>query len=193
MATLANSSWQSYNAKNMIVEVKKRPGYTQGLEVNTEGPIEAARMHQQLEHFPELKFPYKMLAIGCGAGYVVEDFRKNGVEAYGLEIIGDMLPKNKGYFIQGDGCFVPFPNETFRVVCESALFAYLMGTLCEVPNSRKNAERILEEMDRILMPGGYLYSAYGPIPNEKYLLSRGYKDLSTLDYYLSAHTLQKPK
>jgi ubiquinone/menaquinone biosynthesis C-methylase UbiE len=171
--------------------IHHKNGHTDEIELDQEGPTEAMRMDRHLEYLLKLKPPYKMLAVGCGKGFIVDYFREKGVDAYGIDI-RNVFPKNKPYFILGDARKMPFQGNVFDVVSECLMFTYLINIKREEPKAQEDTNKILMEMHRVLKPGGYLYSEYGPIPNEDYLLSLGYKNLCYKNYPVSL-VYQKPK
>lgn len=106
----------------------------------------------------------KILDVGCGTGellYVFENGYKN-VEAHGLDISPKMLEKAKERtsnveYKEGNVEKLPYDNDTFDIVVNSASFHHY-----------ENPQKALEEMRRVLKPGGKLYVLdsvrdYGPI------------------------------
>jgi len=163
-------------------------GTTREVELDIESVTEATRAYQWMNRF--LTPPYKMLNVGCGKGFVINHFREQGVEAYGIDI-RNVFPKKKGYFILGDARTMPFPDETFDLVSEFLLFDYLINIMRDNPETQRSAYEILMEMHRVLKPGGYFYSEYGHI-SSSHLLSLGYRDLTHKNSPV-CFTYQKPK
>lgn len=78
--------------------------------------------HMQMEFprlFSESALPSqdsKVLDIGMGSGAFVEDLRKKGVDAVGVDIVLTEDQKTEGhskYFIEADAAKLPFPDNTF--------------------------------------------------------------------------------
>lgn len=94
----------------------------------------------------------KVLDVGCGNAYVLARYASQGAEVNGIDIteaaieISKKRFKNnglKGFFQLADAEKLPFPNNTFDLVCS-------MGVLHHVPNTQS----ALKEIFRVLKPGG---------------------------------------
>ena len=86
-------------------------------------------------------FSELVLDIGCGEGLAVKELRRRGVKAIGLDI---MLVKWEGIpATVADGTILPFASQTFSAVGCFAVLEHL-----------PNPEKLLEEMARVLKPGG---------------------------------------
>ena len=62
----------------------------------------------------------KVLDIGCGKGFLVHDFRKFGLESYGIDIssyaIENAMPEVKGFVKEGNAVKLDFPDKEFDLV-----------------------------------------------------------------------------
>lgn len=89
----------------------------------------------------------KILDLGCGTGTFSNLFGVN--KYFGLDIEPSYIKYanqyKRGKFILGDGCYLPFGNETFSVVCTIAMFHHL---------SKSDVLTILEEIKRVILPKG---------------------------------------
>jgi len=112
-----------------------------------------------LDHF-DLAAGQRVLDVGCGEGrHTLAAYLKRGVVALGVDLgfvdlqtardrISDMEaygPEGEVAFLQGDATCLPFPNHHFdRVICS------------EVLEHIPNFIAVLEEINRVLKPGGRL-------------------------------------
>jgi ubiquinone/menaquinone biosynthesis C-methylase UbiE len=96
----------------------------------------------------------KVLDVGSGNGYVLAKYAAEGAEVFGIDITEagiDLCRKRfenlglQGNFQVADAQDIPFPDNTFDCVCS-------MGVLHHVPNTQK----ALDEIYRVLKPGGRL-------------------------------------
>ena len=62
----------------------------------------------------------KVLDIGCGKGFLVHDFRKAGMDAYGIDVsayaIENAMPEVKGFVKEGNAVKLDFPDKEFDLV-----------------------------------------------------------------------------
>lgn len=102
----------------------------------------------------------RLLDLGCGEGrHALTAYLKPGVEVFGVDLsagdlgtaverIDDMAdydPEGRVQFLQGDALRLPFADASFdRVICSEVLE--------HIPNYLS----VLEEIDRVLKPGGKL-------------------------------------
>lgn len=96
----------------------------------------------------------RVLDVGCGNGYVLSRYAKEGAEVYGIDVTqtGIELCRRRfalnsldGNFLVGSAEDLPYPSNTFDVVCS-------MGVLHHTPDT----ERAVGEVFRVLKPGGRL-------------------------------------
>jgi len=96
----------------------------------------------------------KVLDVGCGNGYVLSKFAKEGAETFGIDITPTAVDLSKrrfeylgltGSFAVANAEELPFEDDTFDCVCS-------MGVLHHTPNT----EQAIEEIYRVLRPGGRL-------------------------------------
>lgn len=105
--------------------------------------------------FVEVAVGARVLDYGCGlAGYLC-DFHDRGVAISGAEIAAYVVEacKRHGFDVHqvNDLLHIPFDDAEFDVVYLMQVFEHL-----------RDPHRFLDELDRVLKPGGYLYLA---VPN----------------------------
>jgi len=92
-----------------------------------------------------------MLELGCGTGHWTRFFADYGFQVTAVDKSKPMLAiakkKNIGNasFIQADVRWLPFAGHSFHVVTAVTLLEFV-----------SEAEKVMEEIDRVLMPGGWL-------------------------------------
>ena len=94
----------------------------------------------------------KILDYGCGVGRWVEYFEKAGFQYHGIDIAEEMIGIAKKLFPKVDFRAldkgeIPYPSASFDIVCSIGVIHH---------NPYPQQEKILEEILRILRPGGYL-------------------------------------
>lgn len=96
----------------------------------------------------------KVLDIGCGNGYVLFQYARNGAEVTGVDLTATAIDLSRkrfalgglpGTFVEVDGEHLPFPDNHFDIVCS-------MGVLHHISNPRP----MVDEIHRVLRPGGRL-------------------------------------
>ena len=94
----------------------------------------------------------RILDVGCGNGYVLAQYVKNGGEVYGIDLTEaavDLSRKRfgftefKGEFKHTDGDSISYPDNMFDIVCA-------MGVLHHIADPKP----MINEMYRVLKPGG---------------------------------------
>ncbi len=124
-------------------------GYFDNLREENESIEFSYRLHEY-ENFKGMK----VLDIGCGNGYVLSHYSRNGAKTTGIDltITGIQLSKKRfnienmnGSFLNANGETLPFKNNSFDCVCS-------MGVLHHTPDTKK----ALDEVYRVLKPGGRL-------------------------------------
>lgn len=94
----------------------------------------------------------KVLEIGCGVGIDLVHFAENGAIVTGVDLADtsiDLAKKNfelrglKGEFYRMDGEALPFEDESFDVVYAHGVLQYT-----------ENAQKMVNEIHRVLRPGG---------------------------------------
>jgi SAM-dependent methyltransferase len=110
----------------------------------------------------------KVLDVGSGNGYVLSKYAAEGAEVFGIDITeaGINLCRKRFEYLGLNGDFrvadaqeIPFPDKTFDCVCS-------MGVLHHVPNTQK----ALDEIYRVLKPGGRLIVMFYHRNSAKYQL-----------------------
>jgi len=94
----------------------------------------------------------RVLDVGCGNGYVLDRYARQGAEVCGVDLTARAVELSrkrfeiaglKGSFQQIDGVHLPFPDRHFDIVCS-------MGVLHHIPDPRPT----IDEIFRVLKPGG---------------------------------------
>ena len=116
------------------------------------GPLRHASEHRRLEtlvRLLRLREQEKLLDIGCGSGWLAARCRAAGARVWAMDIAPAGVAAAQarfpeaGYFQVGDGYHLPFAPESFDVL-----------VLSEVVEHLEDVERTLEEVHRVLRPGG---------------------------------------
>ncbi|MGQ0811530.1 MAG: class I SAM-dependent methyltransferase [Nitrospiraceae bacterium] len=111
----------------------------------------------------------QVLDVGCGNGYVLSRYAKEGAITFGVDITktGIELCHRRFALNQLDGNFsvgsaedLPFPSESFDLVCS-------MGVLHHTPDTAK----AVNEIFRVLKPGGRLIVMFYHRNSAKYRLN----------------------
>lgn len=111
----------------------------------------------------------QVLDVGSGNGYVLSKYAEEGAQVYGIDITAqgvELCRKRfeylglQGDFQVADAQEIPFPDNTFDCVCS-------MGVLHHVPNTQK----ALDEIYRVLKPGGRLIVMFYHRNSAKYQLT----------------------
>jgi SAM-dependent methyltransferase len=94
----------------------------------------------------------RVLDIGCGNGYVLSRYARQGAEVHGVDLTSTAVELSRkrfelegmaGSFTVNDGTGLPYPDGYFDIVCS-------MGVLHHIPDPGP----VVEEMHRVLRPGG---------------------------------------
>ena len=89
----------------------------------------------------------KILDVGCAYGFLIEQARELGLDAYGLEYSKYAIEKSKvkEYIVHGSAESMPFPSLSFDVI-----FAF------DVVEHLPNPEKAISEFSRVLKDNGIL-------------------------------------
>ncbi len=95
-----------------------------------------------------------VLDLGCGPGWYLDAMRDRGAVAFGVEMSADELfdrPIRATDTLLGDGTRLPFATGSFDgVMCSNML------------EHTPNPELVLDEIARVLRPGGWAYVSWTP-------------------------------
>src|SRR3990167_5559199 len=84
--------------------------------------------------------PESVLDVGCGHGYLVAGFLKQGIEAWGTDwadSAGSLIPRN---FKKADAKKLPFENKTFDIVVSTDFLEHI---------PEEEVEQVFSEMVRV--------------------------------------------
>jgi SAM-dependent methyltransferase len=91
----------------------------------------------------------RVLDVGCGDGILTEKLASRGADAIGVDANPDMIAATKqhagGTYQVADAAALPFADNTFN-----AITAVTVLCVCA------NPEKLMQEMVRVLKPGGHL-------------------------------------
>lgn len=117
----------------------------------------------------------QVLDLGCGTGPVLSELRRQGIGTRGLDYSGDMLAHARmrlrllglddSGLEQGDCRATPYPAESFDIVLCLGVISYI-----------ENYDPVLDEIDRLLKPGGNVLisfrNAHNPVLSDPLQLAR---------------------
>ncbi|WEU40529.1 MAG: class I SAM-dependent methyltransferase [Candidatus Odinarchaeum yellowstonii] len=89
----------------------------------------------------------RWLDVGCGMGYLIKDAVEEGIDAYGLELSSYAIENSamNDRILRGSIINIPYCGKIFDVVSAIDVIEHI---------DKKDAERTLLELYRILKPGG---------------------------------------
>ena len=96
-------------------------------------------------------FSCEMLELGCGTGHWTQFFCDEGFHVTGVDESGAMLEQARAKhivpagFLKADAGNLPFPDQRFPVISSVTMFEFV-----------DDVNRVFDEIDRVLKPGGYL-------------------------------------
>ncbi len=95
-----------------------------------------------------------MLELGCGTGHWTEFFINQGFKVTGVDISDPMLNIARGKNLEADLSLansenLPFDNESFNSIVSITMLEFV-----------ENQEKAIQEMYRVLKPGGYLIMGF---------------------------------
>lgn len=112
-------------------------------------PITIKRYNELLDDFEQYRKSGKLLDVGCGIGYFLDEAKKRGWEVYGTEYTDEAVGicKEKG-IVMNQGVLDPqnYDPETFDVI-----------TSFEVIEHINNPKEEIANFNKILRPGGLVY------------------------------------
>lgn len=100
-------------------------------------------------------FSCEMLELGCGTGHWTRFFCEEGFQVTAIDESGAMLEQarmkniSNADFLKADAASLPFEDQRFSVISSVTMFEFV-----------ENVDRILDEIDRLLKPGGYLIAGW---------------------------------
>jgi len=100
-------------------------------------------------------FSCEMLELGCGTGHWTRFFCEEGFQVTAIDESGAMLEQARMKnipnvdFLKADAASLPFQDQSFSVISSVTMFEFV-----------ENVDRILDEIDRLLKPGGYMVAGW---------------------------------
>ena len=100
-------------------------------------------------------FSCEMLELGCGTGHWTRFFCEEGFQVTAIDESGAMLEQARmknipiADFLKADAASLPFQDQSFSVISSVTMFEFV-----------DNIDCILDEIDRLLKPGGYLVAGW---------------------------------
>jgi ubiquinone/menaquinone biosynthesis C-methylase UbiE len=101
----------------------------------------------------------RVLDLGCGTAPVLSLLRKEGISCSGIDVAEDMVRRARerlrsmglddGDLQRGDCCHTPYADASFDVVVCLGVISYV-----------ENYTVVLEEINRVLKPGGYAFISF---------------------------------
>jgi 2-polyprenyl-6-hydroxyphenyl methylase / 3-demethylubiquinone-9 3-methyltransferase len=95
----------------------------------------------------------RVLDVGCGAGFLANELAAEGHDVTGIDASHEALavaarhdPTGRARYVAGDALALPFPAQSFDVVCAMDFLEHV-----EEPS------RVVEEAARVLRPGGLFF------------------------------------
>ena len=95
----------------------------------------------------------RVLDVGCGGGFLSNHLSKEGFEVDGLDASAESLvvagrhdPTQRVCYARGDALALPFPDETFDIVCAMDFLEHV-----------EEPARVVAEAARVLRPGGLFF------------------------------------
>lgn len=120
----------------------------------------------------------KLLDVGCGDGFFLQEAQKAGFQVYGIDIDSKSIEVCRR--IRGLKNTFILPPEKFACVCKSEGLYFDVITSFEVLEHQDRPREFLESIKGMLRPGGYLI---GSVPDRDAVLARLiYQCFSSIDY-----------
>ncbi len=119
------------------------------------------RIHELRELIP---VEGKILDYGCGYGRTCSELMQGGFgNVIGVDISSRMIARGKSLYPdldlrRFDGVSLPFPDDTFDACT-------MLAVLTCIPTDA-GQKRVINELHRVLCPGGILYLSYYPIQQD---------------------------
>lgn len=109
----------------------------------------------------------ELLEIGPGLGQFTEEFARRARSVCAIEVVEGQAHfvaercrqqglTNVSLAVGGDDCRLPYPDQSFDLVVMNLVFEWCASRCVDEPHAAAQA-RMLDEMSRVLKPGGVLY------------------------------------
>jgi ubiquinone/menaquinone biosynthesis C-methylase UbiE len=98
---------------------------------------------------------FRILDVGCGPGWIAHLFSQNQPLIFANDIALNLYPEVNGSTIKfalGDAGCLPYRNQAFDLVYSINSFEHFL-----------HPELILDEMIRVVRPGGFIFIAFNPL------------------------------
>ena len=118
----------------------------------------------------------KVLDLGCGRGFLVHEFKDNGIHTYGIDL-RNIFEFERPSMSFADAKSLPFRDKTFDVITE----AYTLSDMLELQKyNHDKINAVAKEALRVLKPGGCFITHPGNSVNLSFF---GFKDVTEKDNY----------
>ena len=118
----------------------------------------------------ELGKKVKALDVGCGAGFLCNSLAQQGHQTVGIDLSEESLkiaekldPTKTSLFQKASAYDLPFPNESFDVVCAMDVLEHV-----------EKPQRLIQEASRTLKPNGlFFFHTFTRNPISKLIIIKG--------------------
>ncbi|HWQ04468.1 MAG TPA: class I SAM-dependent methyltransferase [Longilinea sp.] len=113
------------------------------------------KWHKRISQLTPKNESHRILEVGCGTGWIAHLFSQNQQSIYANDIVLNLYPEVDRSGIKlalGDAGRLPYCNNAFDLVYSINSFEHF-----------EHPESILDEMIRVLRPGGVIFIAFNPL------------------------------
>lgn len=113
------------------------------------------KWYKRISEFIPKEGTYRVLEVGCGTGWIAHLFNQNKQSIYANDIALNLYPEVNSSAINlalGDAGRLPYCNNAFDLVYSINSFEHF-----------EHPEFILDEMIRVIRPGGLIFIAFNPL------------------------------
>ncbi|MES2527223.1 MAG: bifunctional 2-polyprenyl-6-hydroxyphenol methylase/3-demethylubiquinol 3-O-methyltransferase UbiG [Bdellovibrionota bacterium] len=119
-------------------------------------PVALLRAESKIKHqwiLERIEGKAEVLDVGCGAGFLANEFADKGFAVTGVDLSGESLKVAQNYdktgsvkYLEADALHLPFPDQSFDVV-----------TCMDFLEHVENPEKYIKEISRVLRPQGLFF------------------------------------
>jgi ubiquinone/menaquinone biosynthesis C-methylase UbiE len=153
---------------------QKYDSYYQSVQGGSVDSIERLLIQNYLKQI----FSCEMLELGCGTGHWTRFFCEEGFPVTGIDESEFMLEQARAkmipqaQYLKADATSLPFSDHSFSVISSVTMFEFV-----------ENIHTVLDEIDRILKPGGYLLTGWLNALSEVGLKKENSKTFKNAHFY----------